>query len=195
MSYHIYSTSGIVLKRTTFGESNAIFHILTRDFGLILASAQAVRSPKSKLSSALQEYSLILLSCIKGKNGWKITNASSKENFFFDYLSYAQRFISQTSSVLIRMMPGEEHHMEIFDSILASFLYLKNINNETEIGYLEILTIFRMMYLLGYISKDEKIEEFLTDTSLVNKDLLDKILLNKKVLVEKINKGLKESHL
>jgi recombinational DNA repair protein (RecF pathway) len=52
MSYHIYNTDGIVLKRVNFGESNALFYILTADLGLIISSAQAVRSHLSKLNSA-----------------------------------------------------------------------------------------------------------------------------------------------
>src|ERR1039458_3217820 len=122
MSYHIYTSDGIVLKRNNFGESNALFFILTADLGLIMASAQAVRESASKLSSTLQEYSLCSVSCVKGKNGWKITNAIAKENFFFEKSPAIQKLVSQIATVLTRMMPGEEKHREVFSVVSDGFL-------------------------------------------------------------------------
>ena len=84
MSYHIYTTDGIILKRKPFGEANVLLHILTEDLGLILASATSARSAHSKLRLALQEYSYCSASLIKAKNGWKVTNVVEKNNFYFD---------------------------------------------------------------------------------------------------------------
>ena len=90
MPYHIYTTDGIILKRTIFGEANIILHVLTGDLGLITATAQAARLLQSKLRMGLQEYSHVSITCIKGKNGWKITNVMEKENFFFHSPLYAR---------------------------------------------------------------------------------------------------------
>lgn len=194
MSYHIYTTDGIVLKRSNFGEANIILYILTRDLGLIIASAQAARLGVSKLRPSLQEYSYATFSAIKGKNGWKLTNAISKQNFFFETPLFAQKFISQISTVLVRMMPGEEIHKEIFDVILSSFEFVKKIH-EKDIQNFEILCMIRILYHLGYVSSDTYIEKFLESTKVWNQDLILEVKENKKILVEKINKGLKESQL
>ncbi len=59
MSYHIYTTDGIVLKRTAYGEANIFVHVLTHDLGLIIASVQSARLSTSKLNSALSEYTFV----------------------------------------------------------------------------------------------------------------------------------------
>ncbi len=121
MSYHIYTTEGIILKRTPFGEANVVLHILTDDLGLIIASARSARLSVSKLRPALQEYTLVLVSAVKGKNGWKITNVVEKGNFFFQYPKYCHKVLAQISSVLLQMITGESPHPEIFQTVKSGF--------------------------------------------------------------------------
>jgi DNA repair protein RecO len=197
MSYHIYTTDGIVLKRQNFGESNSLFFVLTADLGLIIASAQAVRLGHSKLSPALQEYSLVSLSCVKGKNGWKITSAIPKENFFFDRPIFVQKIVSQIAAVLVRMMPGEQKNQEVFFVVLGGFSELKNVA-EKNIPDFEVLMMLRILYELGYVDKNPQTEKFL-QTDGENADWSEKILSEvssgKIELIRLINKGLEESQL
>lgn len=194
MSYHIYTTEGIILKRQNFGESNALFFILTADFGLIIASAQAVRAHSSKLSSALQEYSLVTVACIKGKNGWKLTNAIAKENFFFDQVFSMQKLVSQLSAVLVRMMPGEEKHSEVFSVVSGGFSTLKNFN-EKNLDSFEILMMLRIIYHLGYVDKNPQTENFLQYDNEWSENILNEVSNSKIELIKLINKGLEESQL
>ena len=190
----MYTTEGIVLKRNAFGEANVLFHILTYDLGLIIASAQSARLLSSKLRSSLQEYTHATVAVVKGKNGWKITNAIAKENFFFNYPEFSQKFVSQVSGVLVRMMPGEENNPDVFRVVLSGF---KNLNNfqEKYISSFECLMMLRILYNLGYVSRDEQTEKFLVSGEEWGVVVLDEVILVKKYLIEKINKGLKESQL
>lgn len=194
MSYHIYTTEGIVLKRSNFGEANILLYILTNDLGLIIASAQAARLGISKLRPSLQEYSHSIFSVVKGKNGWKITNAISKQNFYFETPVFTRKFISQIAKVLVRMMPGEEIHKEIFSIILSGLESIKKIKEE-EIQDFEILCMLRVLFELGYVSMDENIEKFLTSSLDWSSELILEVKTNKKILVERVNKALKESQL
>jgi DNA repair protein RecO len=200
MSYHIYTTDGIILKRTPFGEANVLLHILTEDLGLIIASAQSARVLYSKLRSALQEYTYVSVSCVKGKNGWKVTNVIPKENFFFDSPQYVQKIVSQIATILVRMMPGEESHREVFSVVQSGFSYLKNHCNltgcpEDGISNFECLIMLRILYLLGYISNEKQTEKFLVRILEWDESLLSEVSPAKSVLIEKINRGLKESQL
>jgi DNA repair protein RecO len=199
MSYHIYTTDGIVLKRNNFGESNSLFFILTVDLGLIIASAQAVRMSNSKLNQGLQEYSLCSVSCVKGKNGWKITNATAKKNFFFGRPIFVQKLVSQISVVLLRMMPGEQKHQEVFSVVLAGFSALKNVDekNLDNTGSFEILMMLRILYHLGYVEKNSQsqTENFLQDDLDWNEKILSEVAVAKIELIKLINKGLEESQL
>ena len=194
MSYHIYTTDGIIIKRTPFSEANILLYILTEEFGLIMASARSARLNVSKLRGALQEYSYISVSCVKGKNGWKITNVLEKGSFFFGYPKFTHKVLDQISLVLLKMIQGETPHREIFLGVKTGFEFLKNVT-EKNIPDFETLSVLRVLHLLGYIARDGETEIFLEKTTEWNEILLEKIGQNKKILIELINKALKESHL
>lgn len=194
MSYHIYTTSGIILKRTPIGESDVYLHVLTRDLGLIVASAKSVRTPASKLRQALIEYNLVNVSCIKGKNGWKITNVVSEESYYYDMPRDKHRVVSQVSQVLIKMMPGESEHTEVFEIVKNSFTFLKNLKNDL-IKNFEVVVVLRILKELGYIAKNKDTDQYTSDLNFWSEDLLLALENNKKIILESINKAFKESHL
>ncbi len=194
MSYHIYSTDGIILKRTAFGEANALVHILTSDLGLIIASAQSARLSTSKLSSALTEYSLVSLSVIKAKRGWKVTDARAKENFYFDSHIFSKNMLARISAFLLQMMPGEEPHKEIFEIIYSGFYFLRTLS-ESDVQNFETVIVLRVLHHLGYVAKNVDTESFMADTTTWNETLLTDAFKNRTRLVGVINKGIQESHL
>ena len=194
MSYHIYTTDGIILKRTAFGEADILLHILTADFGLIMASARSARLSVSKLRGALQEYAYISVSCIKGKNGWKVTNVVDEGSFYFEYPEYCHKVLAQISFVLLKMIQGETPHPEIFQTVRSGFEFLKNVT-EKDISNFEILSVLRILHQLGYVAKDSNTEIFFENIAEWNNSLLEKIAENKNSLVGLINKALKESHM
>lgn len=193
MSYHIYTTPGIILKRTTFGESDTVLYVLTRDLGLIIASAKSTRLMVSKLRGSLQEYSLVTLSCIKGKNGWKITNASQESNLFTDSPAGHRRILAQISAVLVKNIAGEFPQKEIFEMIRESFIFLKNVKEE-DLKDFEILTVLRLMKELGYVAVDEDSKKYF-DTDSSFEDKVNFVKNDRLKLVGVINNALKESQL
>ena len=194
MSYHIYTTDGIVLKRQVFGEANVLLHILTKDLGLIIASARSARLQVSKLKGSLQEYQYVSISCVKGKNGWKITNVSDKGSFFFNYPEYSRRVLAQITSLLLQMITGESPHPEIFQTVKTGFEFLATIS-EKDIANFEILAVLRILNKLGYVAKNIDSSDFLVDEEVWNTSLLDKVAGKKEKMLGLINKALKESHL
>ncbi|MEQ1561180.1 MAG: recombination protein O N-terminal domain-containing protein [Nitrospira sp.] len=194
MSYHIYTTEGIILKRTPFGEANILLHVLTADLGLIIASARSARLSVSKLRPALQEYSHVSISCIKGKNGWKVTNVVDKGSFYFGLPEHTHRTLSQVASVLLKMITGESPHREVFETVKTGFDFLKNVDPEN-ISNFETLLVLRILYELGYVVKDSETEIFLEEVNEWGDILLERIKENKIKVVAVINKALKESQL
>ena len=193
MSYSIYTTDGIVLKRTPFGEQNVLISVLTKDLGMINASAQAARSPKSKLNSALQEYSLVSLSCVKGKNIWKITNAEESTNFFFDGNREKRQILARLRLVLLQTIAGEFPQPEIFETVFSGFEFLKSMSTK-DISNFEILTVLRILHALGYVVLDSETKAFLESKEL-SENILEKVSPKKSILISVINKALKESQL
>ena len=194
MSYHIYTTDGIIRKRTAFGEANIFLHILTEDLGLIVAGARSARLSSSKLRSALQEDTYVSVSCVKGKNGWKITNVVEKENFFFNYPNFSHKVLSQISSVLLKMIPGESPHKEIFQVVKSGFEFLKTLHEKDVLNF-ETLVVLRILHQLGYVESGPEINFFLKNREEWNVSILEKVSQSRGNLIFTINKALKESQL
>lgn len=193
MSYHIYTTEGIILKRAPFGEANLLLYILTSELGLIIASARSARVSASKLRPALQEYAHVSVSCVKGKGGWKVTNVASIENYFFESPEHTHKVLAQIVTLLIKMMPGEERHLAVFSLIKSAFGEIKNIEKENLESF-EMLSVLRIMFELGYVAKNSEIEIFLKDNNWEN-DILREVSVNRNILLMVINKAIKESQL
>jgi len=194
MSYHIYTTEGVILKRAPFGEANLLLYILTADLGLIVASARSARVSASKLRPGLQEYAYVTISCVKGKGGWKVTNVAVLGNYYFESPIYAHKVLAQIVSLLIKMMPGEANHPAVFSLIKNAFDHLKNIDN-ANIEYFEMLVVLRVMFELGYVAKNSLIDAFLKDNADWSVGIIENVMNNRKEVLEVINKALKESQL
>src|SRR3989344_3992259 len=74
--YQKYHTEALVLGSREQGESDRVFSLYTRDFGLVRARASAVRSERSRMRYALQHYAHARVSLVRGKRGWRIAGTS-----------------------------------------------------------------------------------------------------------------------
>ena len=81
MSYHIYNTKGIILSEKSLREADRVYSILTRDLGLIRATALGVRKESSKLRGNLEPVGLTTVSLVRGKEYWRVTSAEVVRRF------------------------------------------------------------------------------------------------------------------
>ena len=164
MSYHIYTTKGIVLRNSGVGEADRIYTIFTRELGKVYARAIGVRKSDSKLRGNLESYSLSSVSFVKGKDFWRITSSQLVKNI------PPIPTITKPLNLLDRLIQGEEAHPELFDEIEQS-LALGGVSEDFEI---ELAA--KILFHLGYLQKSD-------------------LELDKKSLIQAINKGLEASHL
>ena len=182
MSYRIYTTEGIILKHANFGEANLVVWVLTRDLGLIIASVQAGRTAHSKLRPAIADYSLVRLSAVRGKNGWKATNAVAERNYFFDCSNEKNRHtLAQLTSAILRLMPGESQHSEIFDLTKSGFDHLIFVP-EYDLPLFESLFMLRFLHLLGYVAPDVRTKNFWKKRMNGTMEYLNRLFTKKKKL-------------
>jgi len=155
MAYTVHTTEGFILSSAPVGEANRIYHIFTREFGVIIATAQGVRLNTSKLRPHLLDYSFSSVSLVKGKEFWRITSAAgiskSKDKTYIQILS-----------ILKRLLQGEGEHEVLFD-YLKEELFKENLD-ETKL-MIKILTD------LGYIDQKEIIDDKKALIGLINKGL------------------------
>ena len=197
--YHIHTTCGLVLDSKNYGEAGKILRVFTKDYGLIIVIAQGIRLEKSKLRYFIQNYVLTTISVVKGKEFWRLTNASSvPELDNADSVSQSKNnlLIVRVCKILIRLLQGEEKHEELFNVIfdIIIFIYKNKELNQEMIKTLESVIMFRILKLLGYIGKDDDVGEGISagkiDIIFLDANIDKRIMINKHV-----NKALAESHL
>ncbi len=165
MSYHIYTTKGIVLSEKPAREADRIYIILTRDLGLVRAVAIGVRKEVSKLRGNIEPFSFAIVSFVKGKDHWRLTSAELVQK-----ISPALR-IARPLALVEKLIQGEAPNQELFD-VMEKTITSFQTNDEM----FEIHLASQILFHLGYLKKTD----------------LD---LDKKALINAINNGLQNSHL
>jgi len=190
MSYQIYTTEAIILKRIPY-DANVSYLLFTKDFGLISALATGVRKSESKLRYTLQEYSVCQVSLVKGKSTWRITSALLEKNLYIHTeVSTAKDVIARICTQVIRLVAGQEKDEQLFDTVLIGLHKLSVAPTDTVVS-LEILIMLRMLHLLGYVSDVDMILPCTT----YDEKALQIVSLSRTVFIGHINKGLQESQL
>lgn len=146
MSYHIYTTKGLVLAAYPLREADRTYAILTRDLGLIHASATGVRKEGSKLRGSLEPLIISNISLVRGKEYWRITSAEPLQKI------EATPALVRPLALLQKLVHGEEIHPELFDAV------------EKHLASDEATLAAHILYHLGYLKRE--------DINLSEKDLI-----------------------
>ncbi|OHA83492.1 MAG: DNA repair protein RecO [Candidatus Yonathbacteria bacterium RIFCSPLOWO2_01_FULL_47_33b] len=153
MAHHIYHTRGIILGSVPIGESNRFYKIFTEELGLVGASAQSVRKEESKLRYVLQDFSLINVDLVRGKEVWRITSAG-EEKFFPGIKGDTVRLklFARMCALLSRLIHGEGREDELFQDLLGALSFLEQdaIPDELTLSF-ETLATLRSLVWLGYL--------------------------------------------
>lgn len=165
MSYHIYTTKGITLSERPVREADRIYTIMTRDLGLVRATALGVRKEASKLRGALEPFSLSKISLVRGKEYWRLTSAE-----LIQKISSKQCF-ARPLALLEKLIQGESSNPELFDAMTEAILTLEPHDELSETNM-----VSKILFHLGYLKKSD-------------------MALDKKSLIKAINEGLQASHL
>ncbi|MEK7194466.1 MAG: DNA repair protein RecO [Patescibacteria group bacterium] len=186
MSHHVYTTKGIVLALYPTKEADKTASILTRDLGLVRATARGIRKSSSKLTTPLTEFAISKVSLVKGKNFWRVTTVTLLHNSFVELRGKreALKSLARVTSLLSSLVKGEEKNVELYDELEANLLSLIYGDVRTEEAEdWEIFTVARLLSHLGYLSKE--------DAPATLKD----VKKNKKKIVSSVNSGISLSGL
>jgi len=196
MSYHIYTTKGIILSEKASKEADKYVTIFTRDLGSLRAIAVGARKGSSKRSSALTELSFGKFSLIHGKKDWRLTSATLETNIYSEFKSNKKLLVSvaQILSLVEKLVQGEEKNKKLFDIVEGSLKFaLENKPSSEEIKSFESLTVAKVLAELGYLGKDDIAKVYLTEE--ISKELLEKEKTEHRKIITAINRGIRESGL
>lgn len=148
MSYATYTTDAIVCGSKESNTADRSYLLFTKHAGMLWATARSVRLENSKQRFALQDFSIIRVSLVRGKSGWRVGSVESMGNSFTRARSRSERALVQTViRNLRRFLHGEESVPAIFED--ARRLLVRIGSDElTNAG--DVFTL-RLLHHLGYI--------------------------------------------
>ncbi len=162
MSYRTYTTRAIVCGSKDSYTSDRSYLLFTEDAGMLWAGAKSVRMEKSKQRYALQDFSIIRVSLVKGKSGWRIGSVEAISNPFMEAQERSSRAgVQQVIRLLRRFVHGEEPHPRIYDDAVMALSCL-SVAEESDVIDLQDQFTLRTLHSLGYIAPQADYDELLT---------------------------------
>ncbi len=190
--YQKYSTDALVLGSREQGEADRTYLFYTYDFGLVRARASAVRSEKSKMRYALQNYSLVTLSLVKGKRGWRAAGASSLQGVATTSSPRGVSAFARIAELTERLVQGEGENRYLFETLKEAHGAL--LGGGEALPTIEIMCVARVLFALGYISAEALGTAIFTHTDYALEHVNEAEGLKEKLLYS-INRAISETHL
>lgn len=152
MAYRTYTTEALVVGSEEGMAADRSILLFTRDAGLVRARAVSVRLEQSKLRYGLQDLSLVTVSLVRGKQGWRVVGAERSTNLYFHTDDRTRRAALLRAVRLVRrLVRGEESHSALYDLVLDGIGALLAILPE-ELPRAERLFVLRLLSVLGYVA-------------------------------------------
>ena len=196
-----YTTRGFVLQTSAYREADKIISIYTEDFGLVSAVAAGVRRSASKLRYHTQDFSVRRFSLVRGRDIWRLVGAEEIADVTSIDPKTSAKFLAvyaRVLSLIRRLVRGQEKNERVFSSLFSLYRLLLSATSaeiaRIDLSALETLSVFRILYSLGYIKSDAKTEPLISTAEIG----LGQVALAKPLvpsLISAINAGLTESHL
>jgi recombinational DNA repair protein (RecF pathway) len=195
MAYTIHQTSAYILKSSPHLEANRRIDLLTKDLGLIRGTAQGIRLLKSKLRYTLTDFSRVDVSLVRGKDTWRIVNASKSKDLYYELTPEIRQIFLKLFSLVDRLIKGEMIDPHIYDLIREAEIYSSDNHDLTkeELNGMEIFLVFRLLNLLGYVGQGELLSKF--QHIELSRNVLKDVLNSKKEIITVVNYALRESGL
>lgn len=152
MSYHHYTTEGIILRREDRGENDAVYVVLTETLGLVIVQATGIRLLKSKLRTVLQQRNIVKITLVRGKTLWRVTTCV--------FIATAPNVLAPAIPRLYKLL----RQFVVFDeSIPLIYQHFKNFftipedvsSNSRRLKVAETITTARVLATLGMLDQIE----------------------------------------
>lgn len=152
MSYRTYTTAAIVCGSYDRYQSDRTYRLFTESFGLLFATARSVREERSRQRYALQDFSLLQVSLVKGRAGWRIGSVIDQGNVFLQAPDQAARIqIVRLIRILNRYVHGPEEAGDIFPLLHTALQALGTGTISFPENYARGVEL-QVLYRLGYIA-------------------------------------------
>ncbi len=149
-----YTVTGIVLKRTNFGEKDRIITLFTRELGKVNVVAKGVRRITSRRAPHLELFNLVRVTVHQGKNYDMVTEAKLTADFAqVKNNLYLVGYLFYIAEVVDKLLPEQEPHEAVWKLIMAT---VEKMEKSPEIQDAEAVTkefVVRLIWELGFLPK------------------------------------------
>lgn len=150
MAYQTYTTEALVCGTFNRNTADRSYLLFTREAGMLYAEARSVREERSRQRMALQDFSLVRVSLVKGKSSWKIGSIQSEKNFFsVSEDKEARGSVVFITKFLRRFYGGQEPAPALFDYVIGALQLLSTTTLHRD--FLEKIIQARILFELGYV--------------------------------------------
>lgn len=151
MSYATYTTEAIVCGTRDRNTTDRSFLLFTREGGMLYADARGVRREASKQRSALQDFTRVRVSLIKGKVGWRVGSVEALLNYYSQAVDRSARgSVVSLIKLVRRFARGEEPMPEVYDFVSEALMFLTG--PVAERSAFDALVQVRFLGHLGYVA-------------------------------------------
>ncbi len=153
MAYTIYQTDVVILGVREIQEHDLLVRVFSSVFGYMRIVAKGTRRATSKLRAHIQEYSLARIAVVKGKEMFRLTDASHTFSFVqsksvVNFLRYAETLFFDDENE-----HGTQVNIDMYDMILriSKFLvYLAHRDTDSDtLVYAKLAKHFFTVYVRG----------------------------------------------
>jgi len=150
MAYATYTTNALVCGTFDRNTADRSYLLFTREAGMLYADARSAREERSRQRYSLQDFTLVRVSLVKGKGGWKVGSIQALQNFYHEAVNQAARgSVVSVFRLLRRFFKGEEPAPELFDYIVQAVEKLAS--EQPERTFLQMLIQVHILAELGYV--------------------------------------------
>lgn len=150
MAYATYITEALVCGTKHKNTSDSSYFLFTPQIGMILADAKSVREERSRQRYALQDFSLVRVSLIKGKQGWRIGSIEAIKNYYHEAIDKDARVsVVAIFRLLRRFVQGEEIEPDLFNFTISGLEHV--IQSVTRRLFEQRVIEVKILTLLGYV--------------------------------------------
>jgi recombinational DNA repair protein (RecF pathway) len=192
MSHSMYTTEALVCGTFNRNTADRSYLLFTKEAGMLYAEARSVREERSRQRMALQDFSLVRVSLIKGKSSWKIGSIEARGNFFALSPDKAARgSVVSLMRFLRRFFSGQEAAPALFEYVTEALTLLSAETAKRE--FIESVVQVHILHALGYVD-GRFVPPFIQEASLI--DIAKHNTKDVQTLLETlIDKAVSTSHL
>ncbi len=145
-------TTGIIIKRSDFGEADRLLTFFAYDLGKTRALAKGSRKPLSKLGGHLEPPSQTQFQLTEGRNFYVITGAELVYPFADIGTSLAKTSVAYYFLEIVDLLTSEEEsHPAVFTLLQQGLIHLETLEDEARLPILSVAFSLKMLAELGYL--------------------------------------------